>query len=183
MRCDGSDFKMNLLLLIVCPDNLKIYAIYKGQMLEVVLPETGKYTGLGLRRIYAYQCFTRFGQPPLPLENIYQNSLHLIIELKSYNIIANQQMVSHLTELFEKQVAANVKFVVKSQPIGAHVNVVAPFSPVMAAMLDNDRFQEGLCYSVIVSDAKDIRAQPEWKDLVRSYPDLFFEASNRMFNI
>ncbi len=83
MRCDGSDFKMNLLLLIVCPENLKIYAIYKGLMLEVVLPETGKYTGHGLRRIYAYQCFARFGQPPLPLENIYQNSVHLIIKQES----------------------------------------------------------------------------------------------------
>jgi len=173
-------------------------------------------------------------------------------------------MVSHLTELFEKQVAVDVKFVVKSQPIGAHVNVVVPFSPVMAAMLDNDRFQEGLtktvhiddmepdvfkemlrylytgtvpqleqmteslfvaadrfqiqglkflcqqrmlsklnknnairylvlahlhsfpelverCYHVIEYNRKEIWAQPEWKQLGHNYPDLFFEASTRMF--
>ena len=55
-------------------------------------------------------------------------------------------MVSYLTELFEKQVATDVK------PIGAHVNVVTPFSPVMAAMLDNDRFQEGLTKTVHIDD-------------------------------
>jgi speckle-type POZ protein len=187
----------------------------------------------------------------------------LIIEQKSYEATANKQMVSHLTELFEKQVAVDVKFVVKSQPIGAHVNVVVPFSPVMAAMLDNDRFQEGLtktvhiddmepdvfkemlrylytgtvpqlekmaeslfvaadrfqiqglkflcqqrmlsklnkdnvirylvlahlhsvpelvgkCYSIIVSNVKEIRVQPEWKQLLSSYPHLFFEASDKM---
>jgi speckle-type POZ protein len=198
------------------------------------------------------------------LENVNQNCLHLIFEQKSYEIAANEQLVSYLTELLEKQVAADVKFVVKSQPIGAHVNVVVPFSPVMAAMLDNDRFQEGLtrtvhiddmepnvfkemlrylytgtvpqleqmaeslfvaadrfqiqglkflcqqrmlsklnkenairylvlahlhsfpelvvqCYHVIEYNRKEILVQPEWKQLGRSYPDLFFEASNVMF--
>ena len=60
--------------------------------------------------------------------------------------------MSYLTELFEKHVAADVKFVVKSQPIGAHVDEVAPFSPVMAAMLDNDRFQEGQIITVHIDD-------------------------------
>ena len=254
---------MNVLLFTVRPDNLKIYAVYKGQMLEVILPETGKYIRDGYSTIFAYQSVATFGQPLLSLENVSKKSVHLIIEQKSYEATANKQMVSYMTELFEKQVAADVKFVVKSQPIGAHLNVVAPFSPVMAAMLDNDRFQEGLtktvhiddmepdvfkemlrylytgkvpqleqmteslfvaadrfqiqglkflcqkrmlsklnkenalrylvlahlhsvpelvkrCYCVIVCDAKDIRVQPEWKQLGQSYPHLFFEASDKM---
>jgi speckle-type POZ protein len=250
---------MNFLLLTVRPDSQKITIIYRGQIREVVLSKTGNYPSHG-----SY-CETHRGVAIFDNESVYgyRNSVHLIFKQKSYDIVANKQMVSHLTELFEKQVAADVKFVVKSQPIGAHVNVVVPFSPVMAAMLDNDRFQEGLtktvhiddmepdvfkemlrylytgkvpqlekmteslfvaadrfqiqglkflcqqrmlsklnknnairylvlahlhsfpelverCYGVIVSDAKDIRVQPEWKQLGQSYPHLFFEASDKM---
>ena len=120
-------------------------------MREVVLGAAGSSHGYGSSR----ETFTHQGVASFDLqllENVNHNSVHLIIEQKSYEIAANEQMVSHLTEIFEKQVTADVKFVVKSQPIGAHLNVVVPFSPVMAAMLDNDRFQEGLTKTVHIDD-------------------------------
>ena len=138
-------------MLTVYRDNQKIYAVYKGLMREVVLGAAGSSHGYGSSR----ETFTHQGVASFDLqllENVNHNSVHLIIEQKSYEIAANEQMVSHLTEIFEKQVAVDVKFVVKSQPIGAHLNVVAPFSPVMAAMLDNDRFQEGLTKTVHIDD-------------------------------
>jgi BTB/POZ domain len=250
-------------LLAVETGSQKITAVYKGQMRQLVLTKTG-YSNCGSsREICTHQGGVTFDLQSL--ENVNQNSVHLIFEQQSYEATANQQIVSYLTELLEKQVAVDVKFVVKSQPIGAHVNVVVPFSPVMAAMLDNDRFQEGLtktvhiddmeldvfkemlrylytgtvpqleqmteslfvaadrfqiqglkflcqqrmlstlnkenairylvlahlhsfpelvekCYTVIVNDLKDIRAQPEWKQLGQSYPHLFFEASSKMID-
>ena len=139
-------FQINFLLLTVCPrDFQKISAVYKGQMREVVLSETGNYSSTGPSgEIFTHQGGATFDLQSL--EDVHPKSYFLIFEQKSYETAANQQMVSYLTELFEKQVATDVK------PIGAHVNVVTPFSPVMAAMLDNDRFQEGLTKTVHIDD-------------------------------
>jgi hypothetical protein len=72
---------MNFLLLTVRPENLKISAVYKGQMRDVVLTKTGNYPSCGSSRGSSHE--THQGVATFVLQslmNVNQNSVHLIIE-------------------------------------------------------------------------------------------------------
>jgi speckle-type POZ protein len=77
-------------------------------------------------------------------------SVQLIIE--DHRFDGRQHILSHLALLFENQVMADVKFLVKGQEIGAHLAIVVSASPVMAAMLEPDKFKEGLTRTVHIDD-------------------------------
>ena len=105
---------MIFLLLKVYPaDYQKISAVYKGKMREVVLSETCNYSSTGPSgEICIHQGGATFDLQSS--EDLHPKSYFLIFEQKSCETAANQQMVSYLTELSEKQVAADVNFVVKT---------------------------------------------------------------------
>jgi speckle-type POZ protein len=177
-----------------------------------------------------------------------------------------RQVLNHLSKLLETQSMADVNFVVNGERIGAHSAIVVSGSPVICAMLEKDKFLEGVAKEVKIDDIEpsvfkdilrylytgrvlelkedemielfvaadkyqiealkdqceeslqwkinlesvihylvlahihtapqlleaslkfleankeDIWPLPEWKELVQSYPDLFYSASRRLFN-
>jgi speckle-type POZ protein len=62
-----------------------------------------------------------------------------------------ENILKHLSTLLENQHMADVQFVVKGHEIGAHMLILS-CNPVMAAMLDPDKFQEGQTKRVLIDD-------------------------------
>ena len=77
-------------------------------------------------------------------------SVQLIIEFE--NSQGREQILSHLAHLFDSQIMADVKFRVKEEEIGAHLAIVVSASPVMAAMLEPDKFKEGRTRTAHIDD-------------------------------
>jgi hypothetical protein len=75
-------------------------------------------------------------------------SFRIVIDFKE----PTEKMVDHLTNLFDSQTSTDVKFVVQGREIGAHLCVLS-INPVMAAMFDPDKFQEGQTKRVTIEDA------------------------------
>jgi speckle-type POZ protein len=77
-------------------------------------------------------------------------SVHFVIE--DHRFDGRQHILSHLAHLFDSRIMADVKFLVKDEEIGAHLAIVVSASPVMAAMLEPDKFKEGLTKTVHIDD-------------------------------
>ena len=74
-------------------------------------------------------------------------SFTIVIDFKE----PTEKIVDHLTNLFDSQTSTDVKFVVQGREIGAHLCVLS-INPVMAAMFDPDKFQEGQTKRVTIED-------------------------------
>jgi speckle-type POZ protein len=194
-------------------------------------------------------------------------NFRLIVEFKQHTsfVEGERQVLTHLSKLLDTQSMSDVTFVVKNERIGAHTAIVVSASPVICAMLEEDKFKEGRTKVVEVDDMKpavfkemlrylytgrapkldedemieplflaadkyqieslkncceqrlikklnvktvvhylvlshlhsalqlleaslmlmeihknEVKACPEWKELMKNYPDLFFLAANRM---
>jgi speckle-type POZ protein len=191
----------------------------------------------------------------------------LIVEFTQNTSFAEgeRQVLTHLSKLLDTQSMADVNFVVKNEKIGAHTAIVVSGSPVICAMLEENKFKEGVTKEVEIDDIdplvfkeilrylytgrapkldeddmteplflaadkyqiealknlceqrlikklnvktvvhhlvvahlytapkllestmmlmekhkNEVKACPEWKELNKNYPDLFFQAANRM---
>jgi speckle-type POZ protein len=190
----------------------------------------------------------------------------LILEFQDTSFVdGERQVLTHLSKLLDTQSMADVTFVVKNEKISAHSPIVVSGSPVICAMLEEDKFKEGrtktvkedeidpvvfkemlrylytgrapkldeddmteplflaadkyqiealkdLCEQSLISKLKletvvhylvvahlytapqlleaslkflvsrktEVWTRPEWKELMKTYPDLFFLASHRM---
>jgi speckle-type POZ protein len=79
----------------------------------------------------------------------------LTLEFKDTSFAdGERQVLTHLSKLLDTQSMADVTFVVKNEPIGAHSAIVVSGSPVFCAMLEEDKFKEGRTKSVQVDDIK-----------------------------
>jgi speckle-type POZ protein len=79
-----------------------------------------------------------------------KNSVQLIIEFEHSDV--RQHIPPHFAHLFDSRIMADVKFKVKDEEIGAHLAIVVSASPVMAAMLEADKFKEGVTRTVTIND-------------------------------
>ena len=85
----------------------------------------------------------------LPVSATFQ----LILEFKDMSFAEGErQVLSHLSNLLDTQSMADVTFVVKNEKIGAHSAIVVSASPVICAMLEEDKFKEGQTKTVQVED-------------------------------
>ena len=198
--------------------------------------------------------------------NHFSAAYQLILEFKDTSFADGERHVlTHLSKLLDTQAMADVTFVVKNEKIGAHTVIVISASPVIRAMLEEDKFKEGRTKTVkdddidpvvfkemlrylytgrapkldeddmteplflaadkyqidalkdcceqsligklkletvvsnlvlahlytapqlleaslkfLVSRKTEVWIRPEWKELMKTYPDLFFLASHRM---
>jgi hypothetical protein len=207
-----------------------------------------------------YYAIRGFGSS-LPVSAAFQ----LILQFKDTSFAEGErQVLSHLSKLLDTQSLSDVTFVVKNEKIGAHSAIVVSASPVLCAMLAEDKFKgniktvqvddiepvvfkemlrylytgkapkliedtmteplflaahkyqieslKDLCEQTLigklnmqtvvhylvmahlytapqlleaslkclVKHKKKVWTRPEWKELMKSYPDLFFLASHRM---
>ena len=110
-----------------------ISAIINGQLCQMVQSENGDWV------------------PPESTKSfLTENSVQLIIEFQHSD--GRQHIPPHFAHLFDSRIMADVKFLVKDEEIGAHLAIVVSASPVMAAMLEPNKFKEGLTRTVHVSD-------------------------------
>ena len=84
-----------------------------------------------------------------PVNATYQ----LILEFDDIRFAEGErQVLTHLSKLLENQSLSDVTFVVKNEKIGAHSAIVVSASPVICAMLEEDKFKEGRTKVVEVDD-------------------------------
>ena len=87
-------------------------------------------------------------------ERIYLYAAYqLIIEFEETSFAEGERHVlTHLSNLLDTQSMADVIFIVKNEKIGAHSAIVVSASPVICAMLEEDKFKEGRTKVVEVDD-------------------------------
>jgi speckle-type POZ protein len=210
------------------------------------------------------------GDTPRPIVSIRTDApvnyatFQLILEFKDTSLVEGErQVLTQLSKLLDTQSMSDVTFIVKNEKIGAHSAIVVLASPVICAMLGENKFKEGRTKTVKIDDIepsvfkemlrylytgkapkldedamteplflaadkyqiedlknccersliknvqavvhylvlahlhsasqlleaslkflvehkKEVWTRPEWKELNKSYPDLFFSASHRM---
>jgi speckle-type POZ protein len=77
----------------------------------------------------------------------------LILEVEDTNFAKGErQVLAHLSKLLDTQSMADVTFIVKNERIGAHSAIVVSGSPVICAMLEEDKFKEGRTKEVEIED-------------------------------
>ena len=85
--------------------------------------------------------------------NHFSAAYQLILEFKDTSFDDGESHVlTHLSKLLDTQSMADVTFVVKNEKIGAHTAIVVSASPVICAMLEEDKFKEGRTKVVEVDD-------------------------------
>jgi speckle-type POZ protein len=239
---------------------MKARASFNGNMQEMT--ETGR----GLQRSVMWR-YKNYCDPKkyYDVSDYTFASYIIILEFQDTSFAEGERHVlTHLSKLLDTQSMADVTFVVKNEKIGAHSAIVVSASPVICAMLEKDKFLEGVTKEVkiddidpavfkemlrylytgktkkmdedmaeplflaadkyqieglkdlceqslimkltiqtvvhylvlahlytapqllevslkfLVSRKKEISTRPEWKELIQSYPDLFFLATNRI---
>jgi speckle-type POZ protein len=125
-----------------CPPlPLKVHASYKGQMKEMVATERGAWASVSW--------------PAMIFKSMICVTYQLIIEFEDASIAKGERRVlTHLSNLLDTQSMADVTFFVQNEKIGAHSAIVVSGSPVICAMLENDKFEEGRTKTVKVKDIK-----------------------------
>ena len=239
-----------------CSGDIKVF--YNSPIKEMIHWGNGKWT----TDSWTYAKHPRFNQKEFDKYALFQ----LIVEFKDASFAEGErQVLTHLSSLLDTQSKADVTFVVKNEKIGAHSAIVVSGSPVICAMLEEDKFKEGRTKTVQVEDIepavfkemlrylytvnvcqldamteplfvaahkyqieslkiyceqrlikklnvetvvhylvlahlynapqlleaslmlmvkikKELKARPEWKELIKNYPELFFLAANRIIN-
>ena len=114
----------------------KFHASYNGQMKEMVATNRGAWASVSW-----------------PKKSVIRVTYQLIIEFKYANFAEGErQVLTHLSKLLDTQSMADVIFVVRNEKIGAHSAIVVSGSPVICAMLEEDKFKEGRTKVVEVDD-------------------------------
>jgi speckle-type POZ protein len=65
-------------------------------------------------------------------------------------------VLTHLSKLLDTQSTADVTFVVKNEKISALSAIVVSASPVICAMLEEDKFKEGRTKTVKIDDIEPV---------------------------
>jgi hypothetical protein len=74
--------------------------------------------------------------------NYFSAAYQLILEFKDTSFAdGERQVLTHLSKLLDTQSMADVTFVVKDEKISAHSAIVVSGSPVIRAMLEEDKFR------------------------------------------
>ena len=77
----------------------------------------------------------------------------LILQFKDTSFAEGErQVLTHLSKLLDNRSMADVTFVVQNERIGAHAAIVVSGSPVICAMLEEDKFREGRTKTVKIDD-------------------------------
>ena len=79
-------------------------------------------------------------------------TFHLIIEYEPR--IRFEGKLTHFPQLFETQFMADIQFVVKETTVAAHLAIVGAASPVMAALFEQVKFEEGVSKTIEVTDTE-----------------------------
>jgi BTB/POZ domain len=83
-------------------------------------------------------------------------SLQIVIHFEDTTLSTickgERQLLNHLSKLLDTQSMADVTFVVNGERIGAHSAIVVSASPVLSAMLEMDKFVEGVIKEVKIDD-------------------------------
>jgi speckle-type POZ protein len=119
------------------PLPLKIQVSHNGQMTQMVETTRGTWTVSYTysERNYAYAAY------------------QLIIEFEDGSFAdGERQVLTHLSKLLDTQSMADVTFIVKNEKIGAHSAIVVSASPVICAMLEEDKFKEWRTKVIEVDD-------------------------------
>ena len=127
---------------------MKVRASYNGDMQEMT--ETGE----GPRRSITWE-YNNYCDP-----NKHYNdsdnpfaSYIIILEFEDTSFAEGErQVLTHLSKLLDTQSMADVTFIVKGEKIGAHSAIVVSASPVICAMLEEDKFKEGRTKEVKIDD-------------------------------
>jgi BTB/POZ domain len=95
-------------------------------------------------------------------------SLQIIIHFEDTTLSTickgERQVLNHLSKLLDTQSMADVTFVVNGERIGAHSAIVVSASPVLCAMLEKDKFLEGVTNKVKIDDIE----PSVFKDMLRN---------------
>ena len=245
------------------PLPLKVRVTYNSQVKEITQLRQAQWTGS-----FPYvQLPAHYDPTGYFSSNGYKYVVfQLTLEFKGTGFDEGERYVlTHLSKPLDTQSMADVTFIVKGEKIGAHLAIVVSASPVICAMLEEDKFKEGRTKVVEVDDTepavfkemlrflytgkapkleeddmteplflaadkyqiealkncceqtlikklnekavihylvlahlytaprlleasliwmeknkKKVKLLPEWKELIKTYPDLFFLAANRM---
>jgi speckle-type POZ protein len=105
---------------------------------------SNNYNTNGYDEWVCYNC--GYDVPPEP-----NAAYQLILEFRDTSFAKGErQVLTHLSNLLDTQSMADVTFVVKNERIGAHSAIVVSGSPVLCAMLEEDKFKESRTAMVLV---------------------------------
>ena len=130
-----------------CNGNTKVF--YNGPIKEMTDRGGGQWT----TDSWTYAKQSRFNQNECDKYAVFQ----LILEFKAASFAEGESHVlTHLSKLLDTQSMADVTFVVKNEKIGAHSAIVVSGSPVICAMLEEDKFKEGRTKVVEIDEIKPV---------------------------
>ena len=133
----------------VPPLPVKVRALYNSQMKEMTETSRGQWTPVTWQYNYALFDATNYNSS----RNHFSAAYQLILEFKDTNFLEGERHVlTHLSNLLDTQTLSDVTFVVKNEKIGAHSAIVVSASPVLSAMLEEDKIKEGRTKIVKIDD-------------------------------
>jgi speckle-type POZ protein len=130
------------------PLPLKVRASYNGQMKEVTATGRGQWTKVTWQYDKTHDP-TEYNSS----RGYFYAAYQLILEFEDTSFAREErQVLTLLSKLLDTQSMADVSFIVKNEKIGAHSAIVVSRSPVLCAILEEDKFKEGRTKTVKIDD-------------------------------